>query len=322
MTVPETATRRSRRPLRGLIAAAFTPMQADGSIAPRVVPRIVDHLIADGVDGLFVCGSTGEGPSLTCDERRATADAYIDATAGRLPVVVHVGHNSLAVARELASHADGAGADAIAMTPPSYFVPASPDVLIDCIEHVAGAAPDTPMYYYHIPLLTRVGVDMVDLLDAAAVRLPSLAGVKFSDLSLPELQVCADAHGDRFTILSGVDEQYLHGMIAGADGAIGSTYNFAAPLYRTISGLMESGDVESAGRAQVLAARMCRTILRFPGQPALKATMSLIGFDCGPNRLPLRSLTNQQRERLRQDLEGIGFFDWARGQPISASLDP
>ncbi len=106
--------------LTGLVAATFTPMNGDGAIDLQRIPALFDFVLGQGVDGLLVCGSTGESPSLTIDERMAVAETYIEATAKRVPVVVHVGHNSLRDARTLAAHAQQLGAEAIAVAPPSY----------------------------------------------------------------------------------------------------------------------------------------------------------------------------------------------------------
>jgi len=103
----------------GLIAAVFTPMCKDGSLNLGQVPPIVEHLTGTEVSGIFVCGTTGEGPSLSSEERRATAAAYVKAAAAKLPVMVQVGHNSLAESHGLASHAQAIGADAISAMPPA-----------------------------------------------------------------------------------------------------------------------------------------------------------------------------------------------------------
>ena len=110
-------------PLRGLVAATYTPFKPDRSLDLAAVPDLVERLLTDGVDGLYVCGSTGEGVSLSTPERKQVTEAYIAAAADRMPVVVQVGHNSLAEARDLAAHAEAAGADATSAMPPSYFKP-------------------------------------------------------------------------------------------------------------------------------------------------------------------------------------------------------
>ncbi|HSG91756.1 MAG TPA: dihydrodipicolinate synthase family protein, partial [Pseudomonadales bacterium] len=174
-------------PIHGLIAATFTPMHDDGRLRLELVPDMVDRLVARGVEGLYVCGSTGEGPLLTGAERRAVADAFVRAAAGRLPVIVQVGHTSLVEARELAEHAQAVGADAISATPATYFKPKTLADVLDGIEAVAGGAPGLPFFYYHIPPITGVDVDVAELLPLAAERVPTLAGVKFSSSLVHEV---------------------------------------------------------------------------------------------------------------------------------------
>ncbi len=297
--------------LRGLVAATFTPFRADGSLAIDRIPPVIDHVIASGVSGLYVCGSTGEGPLLTTAEREAVAAATVKAAKGRVPVVIQVGHNSLADARQLAAHAQTIGADAISATPPGYFKPDTVDNFIDCLVDITAGAPKLPFYLYHIPVISGVRFDLLEFLSAAEKRLPSLRGVKFSDPSLHEMLACIEYGGGRYDILFGVDEMLLGGLAFGARGAVGSTYNFAAPLYRKIIAAFDRGDLAEARRLQSLAAEMIRIIIGNGGRGGLKAAMALVGADCGYSRLPTRTCTPEQRERMRAQLQAIGFFNWA-----------
>ena len=300
--------------LTGLVAAAFTPMRGDGSLNLDQVEPLVDHLADQRISGIYVCGSTGEGPLLTTEEREATAAAYVAAAAGRIAVVVQVGHASLGEARKLAAHARYIGADAISAVAPYYFRPDSVDVLLDCLAEIAAGAPDLPLYYYHIPTITGVGLDMVELLCRAGDRLPALVGIKYTSPLLDEMQTLCELQGGRFDVLHGRDEMLLAGLTVGIRGAVGSTYNFAAPLYHRLMDAYSAGNLEEARWCQALAVTMIRTILDRGGQAGLKAAMSLAGPDCGPARLPLRSFTREQTVELEAELKSIGFFDWARSE--------
>ena len=301
--------------VKGLVAAVFSPMREDGALNPAAAEPVVEHLIRDGVEGLYVCGSTGEGPSLSSEERMTVAEAYVAAAGRRLPVIIQVGHDSLAEARRLAAHAKAIGADAIAALPPCYFVPGTLDVLFDCLADISAAAPGVPFFYYHIPSWTGVDPDMVEFVRRAGGRIPSFAGVKFSAAALDVLQECLTTAGDRITILFGMDDMLLSGLAAGAPGAVGSTYNFAAPLYRRLIAAFARGDLRESRRCQTLSVRMIRTLYRYRGHPAFKAVMGMLGVECGPVRLPLVSLTAEERAALRQELKDIGFFSWGREHP-------
>lgn len=304
----------------GLIAATFTPMHHDGSLHLERIKPMVDQLIADGVQGLYVCGSTGEGPSLTTDERCVVAEAFVEAVGGRIPVIVQVGHTSVEDARRMAAHAQAVGADAISAVAPYYYGLTSMDVLVSILAAIAGAAPELPFYYYHVPELTGIHIDMVDLLRRAGDRIPTFAGAKYTAPTIDELQACIALEGGRFTLLFGRDEMLMSGLAVGAAGAVGSTYNFAAPLYRRIVDAMEAGDLDTAKTAQALSVLMVNTLKPFRIQAALKAVMGFIGHDCGPTRLPLQPLSREQTARLQIELERIGFFAWARGGALPATV--
>ena len=297
--------------ITGLVPATFTPMHEDGSLNLAQVQTIVDHLATQQVTALFVCGSTGESAALTTAERQATLEAFVTAATGRIPVIAHVGHTSLAAARLLAAHAQQVGAAAIAALPPFYVKPASVDVLVACMAEIAAAAPELPFYYYHIPGLTGVNLDMVEFLRQGAERIPTLAGIKYSSPTLYEFQACLDAAGGRFNLLFGVDEMLLSGLATGAHGAVGSTYNFAAPLYHAIMQAFAAGELAEAQRLQRLSAQMVRTVVgRYRGAAALKAMMAFAGLDCGPTRLPQVALTPAEIEALHGDLATLGFLEW------------
>jgi N-acetylneuraminate lyase len=299
-------------PLTGLTAATFTPMNADGSLNLSLAESIVEHLVAGGVSGLYVVGSTGEGPSLTSSERQATAEAFVAAARGRLPVVVQVGHNSLEEARALARHAQSIGASRVSATAPSYFKLSTIETLVECMARVAGGAPDLPFYYYHIPALVDVNVDLPMFLRKAGDRIGNFAGVKYTAPSIWEYQACLAVDDGRFDCLFGLDEMLLPALSVGARGAIGSTYNFAAPVYRRLLAAFDRGDMDEARACQAKAIAMIRLLLRYGGLPAFKAAMQLIGVDCGPVRMPLSSLSAATIRAMREDLVQVGYFEWIK----------
>ncbi len=271
---------------------------------------MVEFLLQRGVHGLYVCGSTGEGMSLTSDERRSVAEAYVRAAAGRVPVLIQVGHTSLAEARSLAAHAQQIGADAVSATAPFYFKPDSVETLIDSMAEVAAGAPELPFYYYHIPVLTGVSLSMVEFLTHASDRIENLAGLKYTSATLHEFQQCQELDDGRFEVLWGCDEMMLAALATGAKGAVGSTFNIAAPLYQRILDAFDQGDVAEARRWQLRSVQMVHTIGRFPFHPAMKEVLGMLRMPCGPCRLPQRRLSSDEIVVLRDDLNAIGFFDW------------
>lgn len=297
--------------LSNLIAATYTPLNADGHLNLQQVGPLVEHLLGSGVTGLYVCGSTGEGMSLSCDDRRSVTEAFVTATAGRVPVIVQVGHNSLDDAKQLAAHAQQVGADAVSATCPSYFKVGTVGGLVDSMAEVASGAPELPFYYYHIPMLTGSKIDMVPFLTEGVARIPNLVGLKYTDTALHEFQECFELQNGRFDVVWGCDEMLLGALATGAQAAIGSTYNIAAPLYARLIEAFEKGDLQEARRLQGLSIQMIRTINLYPFHPAMKAVLKMKGIDVGGCRLPQGKLTAEEAKSLQGKLQSIGFFDWS-----------
>lgn len=297
--------------IEGMVAAAFTPMDADGNVELETVPKLADFLIEHGVQGIYVCGSTGEGPSLTSEERKLVAAAFVKSVSGKVPVFVHVGHNSIADAKELASHAQSIGADYISAVAPSYFKIGSLKQLVNCLSEITSAAPGMPFYYYHIPRLTNVSMDMYELLKISESAIPSLAGIKFTSGDLFEYQACLNFLDRKYDMLYGTDEMLLSALAVGAEGYIGSTYNFMAPVYKQMRSHFDAGNLQKAQSLQLKSVQIVKIIMRYGGLPAQKEMMRMAGVDCGKVRHPLQRLSAGDEGRLKKDLQEAGFFEIA-----------
>jgi N-acetylneuraminate lyase len=230
---------------------------------------------------------------------------------------VHVGHQSPHEARELARHAAEIGAQAIGAAPPTWFPIQTAEQLADTCATIAAGAPELPFLYYHIPALSGVHVPMARLLELVQGRIPNFAGVKYTHLDPVDFQTCMREHGTRMQLLWGCDEMLVAGLDLGAHGAVGSTYNFATPLYRQLIAAHAAGDIEGARALQSRSALLIETLDRRGYMAAAKMVMNFLGIDCGPVRVPLPRLQAADENALREDLEGIGFFDWIR-EPASS----
>jgi N-acetylneuraminate lyase len=295
---------------QGLIAAAHTPFRADGELNLGVVERQAEHLLRDGVRAAFIAGTTGECHSLTVEERLALAGRWAEVIRGtELRLVVHVGSNCLADARALAAHAQSLGAHAISALAPSYFKPASVDALIGCCAEIAGAAPSVPFFFYDIPAMTGVRLSMPEFLARAPDRIPTLAGLKFTNPDLIDLQTCLRAGGGRFDVLWGVDEYLLAALALGVEGAVGSTYNFSAPIYRRLVEAFLRGDLAAARAEQFRSVQVFERLSSYGFMAAAKALMGMLGVDVGPPRLPFARLDVEAEAGLRGELERMAFFE-------------
>lgn len=295
--------------IEGLVAATFAAYKEDGSINLEIIPALVDQLVQDGLSGVFICGTNGEGPNLTIEERMQIAEAYVKAANKRILVLVHVGHSAIAECRKLAAHAEKIGADAISSVAAFYFKPNNISNLVASMAQIASAAPRTPFYYYSIPALTGVGMDLLEFLKEAEKQIPNLAGIKYTAATLHEYQACLNYKNGKFDILFGYDEMLLPALAVGAKGAIGSTYTFAAPLYLKVMQLFNEGKVEQARAMQLHSVNMVRCLVKYPPIPAQRTIMKIKGFDLGTCRLPLMPLTANEERDFEQSLNDMDFFD-------------
>lgn len=299
----------------GLIAALFTPLHPNGEVNDALLPALTDHLVDFGLTGIFICGSNGEGPNLTLEEREQVTATILKHNQGRLTTIVHVGHASIAEARKLARHAADHGADAVSSVAAFYFKPTSVENLVDSMAEIAAGAPGLPFYYYHIPVLTGITIDTVAFMELAEQRIPNFAGIKYTAATLWEYISCLYYKEGRYDVLYGFDENHLAALAVGAKGAIGSTFNFAAPLYLQLRKTFEDGHIEAARKQMYYLVELVRTIVKYPAIPAQKAVMKMIGYDLGPCRKPLQMLSEKDYRSLEAELAGIGFFE-QRGIPI------
>lgn len=297
--------------IEGLIDAPFTPFDAEGNVNLEPIPAYAAMLKANGLKGVFVNGSSGEGYMLTDDERKRLAVAWLDAAPEGFKVIVHVGSCCLRSSRELARHAAEHGAWGIGAMAPPFPRIGRIEELVKYIEGIASAAPDLPFYYYHIPAFNGAYLPMIDLLRAVDGRVPNFAGIKYTFESLYEYNQCRLYSDGKYDMLHGQDETILPCLaMGGARGGIGGTTNYNG---RELTGILDAwkrGDLEAAREHQNFAQDVINVICRYRGNiVGGKRIMKLIGLDLGPNRVPFRNMTDEEEAAMKAELEAIDFFN-------------
>lgn len=302
--------------LHELVVATHSPFHADGSIAPEIVSHQARFLSSNGIKTVFITGSTGESHSVTCAEKLSLYDQWsVEGKANHLRVIAHVGGNCIEDAKILARRAQELGFTAISALAPSYYKPGNLSALIDCCAAIASAAPETPFYYYDIPVLTGITLPMDQFIVEAAARIPTLAGIKFTNPDLVTYRRSLDAAGTRFDIPWGVDESLLAALATGARGGVGSTFNWAPKLYTDLIAAHDRGDLDEARRLQSISIAMIDAIAATGFLGTAKALMTRLGVPVGPARLPLGNPTTAQVDQLMDQLEALGFSTWG-AQPL------
>ncbi|MGI9543761.1 MAG: dihydrodipicolinate synthase family protein, partial [Cyclobacteriaceae bacterium] len=226
-------------------------------------------------------------------------------------VIIHVGHNSIKTAQELAKHALRIGANSIGAIAPIFFKPENLDALVRYNALIAESAPDLPYFYYHLPAMSGVNFPMIEFLKAADEKISNLAGIKFTHNDFMDMKLCLDYADKKYTILQGHDEMLLSGLVLGIQAAIGSTYNYMAPLYLKMIEAFRGSDLELANGLQLTTAKIIRVLINYGGGvKAGKSIMRLAGLDCGPPRLPVKSLKPSEERQLQMELEALRFQDY------------
>ena len=290
--------------LKGLIAAAFTPFTENGEMNYVMIPKMADSLSADGITGVYVCGSTGEGISCSVEERIQLMEAWSKAAKGRLTLIAHTGALSLKDISVLNRKAVELEYDAFSVIPPTFFKPGNVRELTDYCRAAAESAPELPFYYYHT-MKSGVEIPMRDFLEYADGRIPNLAGVKFNHHNLHDFQNALHACGGKYDVVFGVDEFFAGALALGTKAFIGSTYNYSACLYHRIWKAFEAGDwktVEEDMRRVCLGVDL---LIRNGGISAGKAMMLLKGIDCGKARLPLKQLSPEERKAISEAMKRL-----------------
>lgn len=299
--------------LQGLIAAPFTPMHSDGAVNTATIPAYYKMLKVNGVSGAFICGSTGEGVSLTMAEKKAVAKAWADSSKddADFKVMLLLGGTSIADCIDLALYAKEIGLYAISFTAPFYFKPANARMLATACAEIAAVVPDMPFYYYHIPVLTGVNILMYDLLQAVDGKISNFAGIKYTHEDFMDFLTCMRFQNGKYDMLWGRDENMLPALSIGTRGAVGSTYNYAAPLYHQLMDAFDNGQLEEATVLQLKAIEMIRLLGKYGGIATGKSYMKLIGIDCGEFRLPVKNMSAEDFELFKEDVAAIGFSQFA-----------
>ena len=303
--------------LQGLIAAPFTPMKKDGSLNVDLIPEYFEMLVANGVTGAFICGSTGEGVSLSTKEKIEIAEAWADCTKDKsdFKIMMFLGGTSITECKELARQTKKLGLYGISFTAPYYFKPANVSALAKCCMEVAAAEPDIPFYYYHIPVLSGVGFPMIELLRELDGKLPNFAGIKYTHEDFMDYLSCIQFKSGKYDMLWGRDESYLSALVLGAKSAVGSTFNYAAPLYHDLVNAFEKGDLERARFKQQQSIDMITLLGKYGGIATGKSYMKLIGLDCGEFRLPVSNMSSEEFELFKKEATQLGFNNFCSRKP-------
>lgn len=288
----------------GVLPAAVTPVDEEGRFRSDTFELLLARLYAADVDGVYICGSTGEGMLQSEVQRREVAEAAVHGSPRGKQVIVHVGATSTREAVALARHAGEIGASAVSSLPPAgrYSFPEIRGYYAALAE-----AAGLPLFLYYFPDSGGQALELDQLLELCA--LPGVAGIKITDFDLYRLRALKQ---EKAVVFSGRDEVLVAGLLMGADGGIGTFYNLLPDVVVKLYALARSGEWEAARAEQDRVNALVRAVAPFPLFPAVKQILEWSGLPCGACLLPRAALTDRERTRLRERLAAAGIADLLR----------
>lgn len=297
--------------IQGLINAPFTPFYENGEVNLEPIGAYCQMLVKNGLKGVFINGSSGEGYMLTFDERIKLAEKWVSVAPKDFKVIVHVGSTVVKDSRKLAEHAQQIGAFGIGAMASPFPKVGRIEELVKYCEEIASGAPNLPFYFYHIPALSGVFLPMLPLLEAVDGRIPNFAGIKYTFESIYEYNQCMLYKNGKFDMLHGQDETILPALaMGGAQGGIGGTTNYNGRELVGIIDAWKKGDLEAAREKQNFAQDVINVIVNYRGNiVGGKRIMKLIGLDLGKNRTPFRNMSDEEETAMKKELEAIHFFE-------------
>lgn len=293
----------------GLIAAPFTPLDGKDEVRYDFIPEYYSFLEQNKIGGAFINGSTGEGVSLSQKEKMKITEGWakLGCEKKTVKVINLVGGTSYQECIENAIHSQENGVDAIAILAPYYFKPADAKQLAEFCAKIAASVPDMPVYFYHIPVLTGCNVSMLDFLKEAAPIIPNLAGIKYTHEDFMDFLSCLNFENGKFDMLWGRDENLLSALVLGARGGVGSTFNYAAPLYFQMINAFDQGNLIEARKLQQMSINMIMLLGKYGGIATGKAYMKYIGLDMGQFRLPIKNMPAENYEKFAEDVHSLNM---------------
>lgn len=281
--------------IKGIIPALVTPFDNNGEVNIQSIKKLIDVLLNEGANGFYICGSTGESLLLSIEERKLILETVLQAVDGRVPVITQVGCIATHQAVELAAHAKQVGADAISSLPPFYYKFSGQE--LEAYYKTVMDAADLPMIVYNIPALTGVNMftQCKDLFQDSRVY-----GVKHTTTDLYQMSMFRELNPN-LKLYFGSDEQMIAGLSMGADGAIGSTFNFQCKENVELYKKLQANDFVGGLPLQKKLNEAITLILETGLYNSIKYIIEKkYGFSMGECRKPFASLPETEKAKLNK----------------------
>lgn len=287
---------------KGVMPALVSPLNEDGSVKEKALRKLINWQLEAGCTGFYICGATGEGTVMRPEARKAMAEITVDETKGRGKVISHVGAIDLRTAQDLARHASDIGVDAISSVPPFFYGYGEKEI-IQYYQALSDSS-SVPILMYASPLSgVAIKTEMVEKM----LSIKNLIGLKWTSYNYFEMRKIKELNRGDINVINGPDETFLCGLVMGADGGIGATYNLMPKVFVKIYESFMSGDLAAAQEAQFKANRVIRVLIKYGVLNGVKDMLEMLGFDVGYCTYPLKRFTESEKKEFRTELKALKF---------------
>lgn len=293
------------KPLTGIIPPLLTPLLTPDTLDVASLERLIEHVLGGGVHGLFIMGTTGEGPALSAALSTELIRQSAALVNGRVPLLVGVTHSSTAESLDLARVAADAGADAVVTAGPTYF-PIGQEDLLTWVRRFAAASP-LPVYLYNMPSHAHVSFAEPTVLRIAA-EAPNVVGIKDSSgelMYLRGLVRAMPAVREEFALIIGPEELTAEAVLFGVHGGVNGGANLFPRLYVDVYEAARAGDVAALRRWQPRVIDISRRIYGDTYLSGIKCAAAELGLIENVLAAPYAVLEGAERERIRRELAGL-----------------
>ena len=299
--------------MNGVIPAMITSFNKDESINKEGIRKIVNYLISEKVNGLYITGSTGEAFLMSSEEKKKVIEIVVEEVNRRVPVIAHIGSIGTKLTTELGEYAEKIGVDALSALPPFYYN-FSNDEIFNYYKDISNST-SLPITVYNISHANLMDLDMLKRL----ASIENIKGVKYTAPTHFNFSKIKKEIGENFKIYSGMDEMALSGLISGADGIIGSFYNLMPELFVALFAFVKQENINEAKKIQEKINIIILYALSKSGYPFIKMGMKWLDVDSGYVRKPFTAFVDKEIENTikndlkeianQNDLSGIKFLD-------------
>ena len=286
----------------GMASAIITPLNEKG-IDFELFAKLVEWQIAEGIDGIVVCGTTGEGSTLNDEEHKAAIEFMVKQVAGRVPVIAGTGSNDTDYAIELTKHACQIGVDGVLTVTP-YYNKATQKGLIKSFTAIADAS-TVPVILYNVPSRTGVNIAPKTVLELS--KHPNINAIKEASGDISKIAEIAHLCGDNINIYSGKDDLVVPIMSLGGKGCISVLSNLLPKEASEMCRLFREGDVKTAAEMQLKYIPLINALFSEVNPIPVKAAMAKMGFCEDYLRLPLTPMEDTTRENLYTQMKNAGI---------------